>query len=735
MNSSDLPTKLIEAIHNLNPQAIPMKTLLSAAARGLLASAFIAMAFAVPSLPAADGPPVVAKPVVNAPVTVTDNGDTWTMDNGIVKATVIKKNGSLLSVIYHGIETLRPSISNGSDALHSPPTPAGSPIPSWQQMPTGTVTPSVTIDPAKNGGQRAEVAVKGVNSGLMDIELRCTMERGVSGLYCYAEFSHPASYPAAHEGESQFILQLDPSFDWFSVDADRNLLMPTTQDLRAGVEIHAKEQHILSTGYFKNTVDHKYTYCGIMYRLPAWGFSSTKNHTGVYLINPTTEYIGGGAEKMDLIGPFAWGSNNTIQDYWTSGHYAGGAGCNVPAGENWKKVIGPIFVYFNALENPKDPTQAELDTLAATQGNPTMPASWHDNAFALWNDALAKAKEVKAAWPYDWVSGVDYPHKNQRGNVTGQFVLNDPQAATTKLPGLTVGLAHPDYTTTAGGFTQRSGNGNVIKWPHDANYYQFWADGTDDGKFTIANVRPGAYTLHAFADGVLGEFAKADITVEAGKNLDLRKLEWKPVRYGKQVWEIGYPNRNGSEFFKGNDYWLWGWCVRYPLLFPNDITYTIGKSDYHKDWFFEQVPHGESTAWLNPEAKDPANQRFGWVKAGTPGQDMWRTIGRGRATTWTIKFNLDKAAQGQATLRIALGGADGGGLAIGVNGKAVGAIRPVATNALRYNTDRGVWHEYSQPFDAALLKAGENEMTLTVPAGELTSGVCYDYLRLELNEN
>ena len=94
------------------------------------------------------------------------------------------------------------------------------------------------------------------------------------------------------------------------------------------------------------------------------------------------------------------------------------------------------------------------------------------------------------------------------------------------------------------------------------------------------------------------------------------KLDWKPVRYGKQVWEIGYPDRTGGKFFKGDgeNYWLWGWCLRYPLLFPNDITYTIGKSDYHKDWFFEQVPHGESTAWLNPEAKDPANQRFGWVK-------------------------------------------------------------------------------------------------------------------------
>ena len=710
-----------------------MKALLSAASRGLLAFVLISMALAVPS-PAAAAP-VVAKPVGNAPVTVTDNGDTWTMDNGILKAAITKKNGSLLSVIYHGMETLRPTISSGADNLHTPPTPAGSPIPSWEQMPSGTVTASVTIDPAKNGGERAEVAVKGVDNGRMDIELRYTMERGLSGIYAYAEFSHPASYPAAHEGESQFILQLDPSFSWFSVDADRNMLVPSMQDLRTGVEIHAKEQHILSTGAYKNSVDHKYSYCAIMYRIPAWGFSSPTNHIGAYFINPTTEYIGGGAEKMDLIGPFAWGSNNTIQDYWTSGHYAGGAGCNVAAGENWKKVIGPILVYYNALADPKDPSQADLDTFAATAGNPTVPAVWHDNAVALWQDALARAKTEKAAWPYGWVSGVDYPHKNERGNVTGQFVLNDPQAATTKLPGLTVGLAHPDYTTTAGGFTLRSGNGNVIKWPHDGNYYQFWTDGAADGKFTIPNIRPGTYTLHAFADGVLGEFAQTNITVEAGKNLDLGKIEWKPVRYGRQVWEIGYPNRNGSEFFKGNDYWLWGWCVRYPLLFPNDITYTIGKSDYHKDWFFEQVPHGESTAWLNPEAKDPANQRFGWVKAGTPGQDMWRTIGRGRATTWTIKFNMDKAVQGQATLRIALGGADGGGLAIGVNGKAVGAIRPVATNALRYNTDRGVWHEYSQPFDAALLRPGENEMTLTVPAGDLTSGVCYDYLRLELNEN
>jgi rhamnogalacturonan endolyase len=112
---------------------------------------------------------------------------------------------------------------------------------------------------------------------------------------------------------------------------------------------------------------------------------------------------------------------------------------------------------------------------------------------------------------------------------------------------------------------------------------------------------------------VLGEFAKADITVVAGKPLDLGKLEWKPVRYGRQLWDIGIANRNGSEFFKGDDYFHWGWYLEYPKLFPNDVTYTIGKSDYRKDWFFEQVPHAVTD--------DPTGR------------------GQGRATNWTVSFH------------------------------------------------------------------------------------------------
>ena len=131
-------------------------------------------------------------------------------------------------------------------------------------------------------------------------------------------------------------------------------------------------------------------------------------------------------------------------------------GCNIPAGENWSKVIGPIFVYCNALVRSQDalrrPTWTRWPPPPAIP--PCRPPG-QDNATALWQDALAQAKAEKAKWPYDWVNGVDYPHKDERGTVTGQLVLNDPQAATTKLPHLTVGL-RPSRThapaTRGGGF-------------------------------------------------------------------------------------------------------------------------------------------------------------------------------------------------------------------------------------------------------------------------------------------
>ena len=82
-------------------------------------------------------------------VTVTDNGSSWTLDNGIVKATVTKNSGSMPSLIYKGKQML--AASGGT----------------WEHNPQGapTLTNTVTIDPATNGGTRAEVSIKGISGG------------------------------------------------------------------------------------------------------------------------------------------------------------------------------------------------------------------------------------------------------------------------------------------------------------------------------------------------------------------------------------------------------------------------------------------------------------------------------------------------------------------------------------------------------------------------------------------
>ncbi|MEO8735489.1 MAG: polysaccharide lyase family protein [Edaphobacter sp.] len=709
----------------------------------LFVSLLVVLVLPIRLLRAAGMVPTLAKTTSNAAVTIIDNGQAWTLDNGIVKATINKSNGAMSSFIYHGINTMR---SGGGY---------------WEQTPQGApeLSDTVTIDPEKNGGARAEVAIKGITGGThmlspgapgggtyVDIEIRYALSRGDSGIYTYAIYTHPASYRSGGVGpESRYIARLNQTFDWITVDTDRNMLECAPTDWGTGVVVHAKEQRIMSKGVYKNSVEHKYNYSGVEYKTPAYGWSSTKEHIGIWFINPTVEYLSGGPTKNELDAHYGDNADPDpiILDYWEGGHYDTGARAYVAEGTYWTKVVGPIFVYVNSLEKAKPISQSELATLAATEGNPTVPTSWHENATALWQDALRQAKKETAKWPYSWVNGVDYPHEEQRGTVSGQIVLDDPLAPKTgssRMRHLMVGLEHPD---------------NGVSWIHDARYYQFWTDGSADGSFTITKVRPGNYTLHAFADGVLGDFAQGNITVVAGKPLDLGKLVWKPIRYGRQLWDIGYPDRTGDKFFKGDgaNYWLWGWNLRYALLFPNDITYTIGKSDYHKDWFFEEVPHATNLSFVNPKAKDPANQRFGWVKSEsleqypqTNQRGPWAIYGSGRTTVWTIKFNMKKSVHGEAFLRVALAGVNGlqDGLAVGVNGKSVGAIgdgsnpdnaRLITTNTIRYNSDKGLSEQRTLRFDAALLRRGENEITFTVPGGDLQSGVVWDYLRLELNEN
>jgi rhamnogalacturonan endolyase len=278
--------------------------------------------------------------------------------------------------------------------------------------------------------------------------------------------------------------------------------------------------------------------------------------------------------------------------------------------------------------------------------------------------------------------------------------LNDPLVK--RFPGAVhVGLAQPA--------TQRT------TWQTDAKNYQFWSRNTNaDGTFTIPKVSPGTYTLYAFADGVLGEFMKSDVQVSRGQTVNLGELRWEPLRRGRQVWEIGVPNRTATEFAGGDRFFEPDITLQYAKLFPQDVTYTIGQSTPAKDWFYAHVPHANAQARVQP---------FSGV------------TGEGAATPYTIRFKMDAASRGTAVLRLAISGTGTRALQVSVNGNAAGQIQlGPGEGVIARHQVQGLWYERQFEFDAASLKAGENTLTLTVPGGPVNNGVVYDYLRLELAE-
>lgn len=634
------------------------------------------------------------------PVNLSESDSEFTLNNGLVSARIAKRSGDLVSLNYRGIEVLDNSASRQAGY--------------WSHNAAyGRRVTSVTIDPKKNGGERGEVSIKAISGGeplgsgfggtTCDVEIRYALGRGDSGVYTYSIFTHPTNYPATSIGEARFCAKLnDALFDWMIVDSNRNFEMITAYDWNHGTELNMKEVRRMNTGQYRGHAEHKYDYTANQFDVRAWGWTSTVKNVGVWFINPSVEYLSGGPTKFELCAhrdttftdSLVAPAPPTLLNYWRSSHY-GGAMCNIAATDAWTKVIGPFLIYCDSA----------------------------DTRDALWQDALQKAHEQEQAWPFDWVAGVDYPHKKERGAATGQIVIHDSHAPGLIASNMLVGLTAADYVPPApaprrggvggvGGFRRFGFFGpRLVTWQNDAKHYEFWVRADAHGRFTIPKVRPGNYTLHVLADGVLGDLSVSNIAVTAGRTLKLGKLTWQPVRYGRQLWDIGVPNRNASEFFEGDNYFHWGWYLEYAKFFPNDVNYVIGKSDFHHDWFLEEVPHNEDSSNTN-------------------------AIRRGRSTAWSITFNLPEAPRGKATLRLAICGVGARNLTVTVNDQDAGSITNLVYNAtIDRDGIEGSWTEHDLTFDASLMKAGTNVMNLIIPAGSLTSGVMYDYLRLELDES
>ena len=79
---------------------------------------------------------------------------------------------------------------------------------------------------------------------------------------------------------------------------------------------------------------------------------------------------------------------------------------------------------------------------------------------------------------------------------------------------------------------------------------------------------------------------------------------------------------------------------------------------------------------------------------------------------------MDSQPKGKATLRAAFAGTGVGSIDVTVNDQPAGKLtRLIVDGVLSSHGSQGIWYERELPFDASLMKHGENKLTLTVPAG------------------
>lgn len=354
--------------------------------------------------------------------------------------------------------------------------------------------------------------------------------------------------------------------------------------------------------------------------------------------------------------------------------------------KGWEKIYGPFLLHVTESDRA-DPAAAVA---------------------AMWKETKKVARREGKRWPYTWVTDPLYA-ADDRGDVTGTLRITDGSDP----GGARVVLAEPG-----------------TDWQLQNQKYVYWATADDHGRFTVEHVRPGTYTLSAYVAGVLGEHTVEQVTV-TDRHLHLGTLDWTPRSHGTTLWQLGTPDRSTSGFHvhggpdghRATMTWL-----EYPYEFPQGVDFTIGVSDPATDWNY-----------FHPCYRTP----------GTDLQLAWRGTTADRSLeTWRVRFALDEAPTGTATLDVALAGAVFGSLRFVLNGTEVGSVDPlpgVPGDNCSYRLASRAMYRLLDPvqFDAALLTAGENVLELTpvhAPVAPTSDnwmapmgGVMYDTIRLQVD--
>jgi rhamnogalacturonan endolyase len=589
-------------------------------------------------------------------VTITPRGNEVVLANGILTVSVDPENATITGIRYMGHDmvstsgrhhTVYFSRDGGTD---------------YEQLPncTGSI---VTNTP-----DMAEVSCKHIwkagEKHPYDVDVHFILRRGASGVYVFADVSHPADYPEMNVGEWRMVWSTPDDarncLEDIYVDNLRHWLAPTPMEMSHNqvVPNAPKEVTLVTGGPWAGRLDCKYMYAAQYWDLGCWGFASDEKNMGEWVVFGSHEFFNDGPNKQDLTA-----ASGTTLVHLNMNHYDG-TGFSIPQGQAWEKFYGPWMLYMN-----------------------------HEpGGDACWEDAREQATAETAAWPYSWLKSANYPPAVQRGRVEGKFIVKDPLKPGLNSAGAWVGLAAPE-------------SGPKSDFQFQSTGYQYWVHAGADGKFSIPAVRPGNYELYAYVTGAVGQFGQSGVTVRPGDVTSLGDVTWDVPHPGKSIaWEIGVPDRSAGEFVHGNDYYL-------PLLYqrlwqevPEPLEYTVGQSDWKKDWCYAQTRHG-------PEKE-------------------------ARPAHWRIHFYLTQGIEGTATLTLAFAGANDAKLGVYVNDEStpLEVVEPEVQggNGLVREAVHTKYSVSYVPIPGERLRAGENTISLVQGNTGQQSYIMYDYLNLEL---
>ncbi|WP_443749433.1 polysaccharide lyase family protein [Asticcacaulis solisilvae] len=570
---------------------------------------------------------VLAAPACAEVRTSTEAGHI-TLDNGLVRAVVDTGSGAVTSFQQLGAGAPVELIAKGqslywdSNAEPTHPDPAH-PGPKKGYYRPGPGNTTVRLASATPGQADVEVDTGPTEFYPFRVEYHFIMQDGLSGLYAYTALRHGPDLPAATLYQTRFVFRTaadDAVFNYWTVGRGKTIRIP-----RSGVVSKVTDAtYLLQDG----TVKTKYLNSVYFAKTPAYGTIGVHDGDGshgIFMIEPFGDYHNGGPSRQ----------GQTVHDdvllRVVQDTHFGSSPVVLEAGETWSKVYGPFLIYANRARDPN----------------------------ALWDDVDRQLAAEQAKWPYGFVTAPDYV--KARGTVTGKVLLNGvaPKAAQ-------VILSDPDAH---------------VAWTAQARGYNYWAPVQADGSFALTNVVPGQYTLYVDGADQPNDFAQSGVTVTAGKAQDVGQLAWTPETHGKTLWQLGTFDRTAGEFREGDDARGYQMFARYPQTFPDDVDFTIGKSNPAKDWNYAQW------SWY---AKNPEwHLRF--ASAGQKGQ-----------ATLTIGIASAQPAKGRLThVHVAL------------NGHEVGVIELPKTGTAGYrggNQD-SPYNVVTFTFDAALIKTGANDLT------------------------